>query len=195
MENYIAIVIFSFLATTVAGSAPCVTITLPDFLTADLTHCYDEQPLDICTPFNENDTEKVRELINCTNYDVEYKVLALTAALNASVAATLPEEDRNQSFAVTEFIVRWCSNGYALPRYLYNYTCEEYLAMVTVTCDAPVTVSAPDVNGLGQCAERNEIANLCMEGDSITWQTFVDLVGLVRCVYFSIIPILPYPEY
>ncbi|KAH6923752.1 hypothetical protein HPB50_005946 [Hyalomma asiaticum] len=86
----------------------------------------------------------------CTNYDVEYKILALTAALNASVAATLPEEDRNESFAVTEFIVRWCSNGYALPRQLYNYTCEEYLAMLTVTCDAPVTVSAPDVNGLGQ---------------------------------------------
>ncbi|KAL3203774.1 hypothetical protein MRX96_053171, partial [Rhipicephalus microplus] len=132
------------------------------------THCYDEQPLDICTPYNANDTEKVREQINCTNYDVNYKVLALTVALDASVAATLPEEDRNQSYGVTEFIVQWCSSGYALPRHLYNYTCEEYLAMVPVTCDAPVTLSVPDVNGLGKCAQRNKIANLCMEGDSLT---------------------------
>ncbi|KAL3222090.1 hypothetical protein MRX96_050111 [Rhipicephalus microplus] len=56
-------------------AAPCTSLTVPDFLTADTTHCYDEQPLDICTPYNANDTEKVREQINCTNYDVSYKVL------------------------------------------------------------------------------------------------------------------------
>ncbi|KAL1465946.1 hypothetical protein MTO96_043035, partial [Rhipicephalus appendiculatus] len=98
MGTYIVIAIVSLLAAAEAGSAPCTTITVPDFLTADTTHCYDEQPLDICTPYNENDTERVREQINCTNYDVNYKVLALTLALEPSVAATLPEEARNQSY-------------------------------------------------------------------------------------------------
>uniref|UniRef100_A0A6M2CK69 Putative conserved secreted protein n=1 Tax=Rhipicephalus microplus TaxID=6941 RepID=A0A6M2CK69_RHIMP len=194
MVTYIIVAIASLLVGVQAQSAPCTTITLPDFLTANSTHCYDQQPLDICTPYNENDTETVRALINCTSYDPEYKVLALALALNASVAATLSEEDHNESFAIAEFIVRWCSNGYALPSNIFNYTCEQYLAMVPVTCDAPVTLSVPDVNGLGTCAERNKIANHCMEGDNITWQTFVDLLGLVRCIYFSIVPSLPFPD-
>ncbi|XP_037581659.1 uncharacterized protein LOC119464827 [Dermacentor silvarum] len=195
MKYFVATALAFLLGVAQGGYAPCITITVPDFLTADMTHCYDQQPLDICTPFNENDTEKVRGLINCTNYDTEYKVQALVAALNDAVAATLPEEDRNQSLYVTDFIVRWCSYGLALPSNIYNYTCEEYLAMVTVTCAAPVTLSVPDVNDLGNCAEQNEIANICMEGDSVTWQTFADLVALLRCVYFNIIPLLPYPEY
>ncbi|KAL1417796.1 hypothetical protein MTO96_026566 [Rhipicephalus appendiculatus] len=156
---------------------PCITITLPDFLTAGMTDCYEQQPLDICTPFNENDTDKVRQLVNCSNYDIEYKTQALTAALNASVAATLPEEQRNESLIVSESIVRMCSYGFTLPRSRFNYTCEKYLAMITVTCDTPVELSVPDVGGLGR------------------WQTFVDLINLSSCVFYGITSVLPYQDY
>lgn len=187
----------AFLHMTLAESetAPCVTVTIPDFLTNNWTHCYDEKPVDICTPFNENDTEKVREIINCTNYDANYKVLALTILLNDFVASTLPEEERNQSFSQTQFIVNWCATGMPLPTFLYNLTCDEYLAQVTVTCDKPVTLSVPDVNNLGQCINDNPITQVCNEGNTITWKTFTELVAVLRCIYFSIIPILPFPEY
>ncbi|KAK8785903.1 hypothetical protein V5799_007737 [Amblyomma americanum] len=151
-----------------AGSVPCFTITTPDFLTTDVTHCYENQPIDICTPFNENDTEKVRELINCTNFDTEYKVLALTYLLNDAVASTLPEEERNQSLSKAQFIAQWCATGNPLPTFLYNLTCEDYLGMVHVTCGKPVTFNVPDVNGLGECAQNNEIEQLCTEGQTFT---------------------------
>lgn len=195
MNNCVAIFIVSLLGVAQGGYAPCATITLPDFLTADTTDCYDQQPLDICTPFNGNDADKVLELVNCSNYDIEYKVQALMIVLNDSVAATLPEDKRNESLSVAEYIVRWCSYGLALPRDRFNYTCEEYLAMVNVTCDVPVDLSVPDVNGLGRCAQRNEIPNLCMKGDSLTWQTFLDLINLSSCVFYSIMGLLPFPEY
>ncbi|XP_077492356.1 uncharacterized protein LOC144103534 [Amblyomma americanum] len=145
--------------------------------------------------FQENDIESVRELINCTNFDTEYKVLALTYLLNDAVASTLPEEERNQSLSRTDFIVRWCSTGNPLPTFLYNLTCEDYLGMVQATCGKPVTFNVPDIKDLGQCAQNHEIEQLCTEGQPFTWKAFSDLVNLLRCIYFSIMPLLPFLEY
>ncbi|XP_077494497.1 uncharacterized protein LOC144105224 [Amblyomma americanum] len=112
-----------------------------------------------------------------------------------AVAATLPEELRNMSWTETEFIVRWCSNGYSLPKYQYGRTCEEYLSLVNVTCEEPTSLIVPDVNGLGECAEKNTIPDLCTRGDTLTWQAFTELIALIRCVYFAIIPLLPSEQY
>ncbi|XP_077529610.1 uncharacterized protein LOC144142053 [Haemaphysalis longicornis] len=226
-------VFIALLHATVAASkgAQCLSVTVPDFLTSNLTHCYDDNPVDICTPFNaflragdqthrncnhrgrghshrgrtcphknhgngmENEAEKVRAIINCTNYDVNYKALELAFLLNDFVASTLPEDQRNESLSQANFIVNWCATGMPLPTFLYNLTCDEYLAQVTVTCDSPVTLSVPDVNNLGQCLNDNPITEVCNQGNTVTWKTFTELIGVIRCIYLSIIPLLPFPEY
>lgn len=175
-------------------SSPCISVTIPDFLTSSSTHCYEEQPLDLCTPFNENNTEEVLERINCTDYDATYKLYALAVLLNDFVASTLPEEARNESLSQANFIVNWCANGWALPTFPFNLTCDEYLEQVTVTCDKPVTISVPDVNNIGQCINNVPMTDVCKEGGNVTWNTFTNLIGVIRCIYFSIISLLPSPE-
>ncbi|KAK8785902.1 hypothetical protein V5799_007736 [Amblyomma americanum] len=194
-ETFGLVAFAAILRTSNAWDAPCLTVTLPDFLTTNRTKCTEVQPTDICAPLNENDTQTVRDLLNCTSYDLEYKVIYLTAVMQDAVAATLPEELRNESCIQTETIVRMCSNGFSLPKSRYNLTCEEYLSLVEVTCEEPSSIIVPDVNGLGECLEKNEIPDLCTEGDVVTWQTFIDLIALMRCVYISITAILPYQEY
>lgn len=184
---------FALLHTTLAvrETAPCISVTIPDFLTADQTHCYDDPPVDICTLLNENNTEEAAKIINCTNYEGTYKLMDLTLLLTDFVASTLPEAERNDSFYEATFIVNWCANGWALPTDRYNLTCDEYLAQVTVTCYEPVTLSVPDTSYLNQCLNNIPTTDFCKEGDTLTWQTFTYLISAVRCIYFNIAPLLP----
>lgn len=192
----VAAAFIAFLHMTLATgeAAACISVTLPDFLTTGTTGCYDHQPVDICTPFNENNAEEVQEIINCTSYDATYKLYGLTVLLNDFVASTLPEEERNESLSQANFIVNWCANGWALPTYPYFLTCDEYLEHVTVTCDKPVTLSVPEVNNVSQCIQNVPLTDVCKEGNAITWGTFTNLIGVIRCIYFSVMAALPSPE-
>uniref|UniRef100_A0A023G2W9 Putative secreted protein n=1 Tax=Amblyomma triste TaxID=251400 RepID=A0A023G2W9_AMBTT len=153
-KTFLVVAFVTILRTSSASEAPCLTVTLPDFLTTNRTKCTDAQPTDICVPFNENETQTVRDLLNCTSYDLEYKVIYLTAVMQDAVAATLPIERRNDSWIETETIVRMCSYGVRLPKSRYNLTCDEYLSLVEVTCEEPTTIIVPDVNGMGEVKNK-----------------------------------------
>ncbi|XP_077529641.1 uncharacterized protein LOC144142102 isoform X2 [Haemaphysalis longicornis] len=176
-----------------AESASCLTATVSNYLTSDSSTCYVDQTIDYCTPFNENDANKVREIINCTDFDTTYKVLALAPLISDALESTLPEDERNQSMSMAETIVSLCSAGYPLPTPDFSKTCDEYLALVTVTCEEPVTLSIPDVSNVGECTE--EVTEVCNTGDKITWKNIKEQIGILRCVYFRLWPVLPPPEY